>query len=77
MVEVGREFEGPCEAEEEIEDDGDVVELFRGQIEARSEGVGGIVFGGGREKGEIPIFGYVPVEGVEGVDKDADEPESV
>lgn len=26
------------------------------------------------EKGEVPIFGDVPVEGKEGVDEDGDEP---
>ena len=40
-------------------------------------GVGDFVGGGGdegREESEVPVFGYVPVEGVEGVDEEGKEP---
>ena len=35
---------------------------------------GVVAFAGGREKREIPVFGNIPVEGVEGVDEDKEKP---
>lgn len=39
----------------------------------RNGGVG-VVRGGGREEGEVPVFSHVPVERVEGVEEDEEEP---
>ena len=36
--------------------------------------VGGVSNWGGREEGEVPVFGDVPVERVEGVGEDGEEP---
>lgn len=41
MVEMRRKFERPCEAEEEVQEDSDVIELVCGEIEAGSKGVRG------------------------------------
>lgn len=55
MVEVGRELEGPRTAEEKVEDDDCVVEVWRGEVDAWAEteglvlsrGVGCVVCGWG------------------------------
>ena len=74
---MGRELETPRATQHEIEDDGAVVHLFTMKMSVPSQAprmFRVVALGGGGEEGQIPVFGNVPVEGVEGVDKDKKEP---
>lgn len=47
------------------------------RVSPQTPGVFGVVaYRGGGEEGEVPVFGDVPIEGVEGVQEDEEEPEA-
>jgi hypothetical protein len=78
MVKMRRELEAPCAAEHEIEEYRSVVHFLGVEMGAPPEtpGVFWVVALLARaEEGEVPVFGDVPVEGVERVDEDGDKPD--
>lgn len=75
------ELDGPGAAQEEVEEDGDVVDLRGVEVTVLAQAVGVLVrcvaFAGGQgEEVEVPVFGDVPVEAEEGVEEDEEEPEA-
>jgi hypothetical protein len=79
MVEVGRQLQAPRAAQDEVERDDEVVEARVAEVEDAAEApgvVGRVALVFGREEREVPVLGHVPVEGVEGVDEDEQEPGS-
>lgn len=68
-----RELEAPCAAKHQIEEDGAVVHFLGVEIgvPSKTPGVVRVVaFAGRGEEGQVPVFGNVPVKGVEGVYED-------
>lgn len=67
MVQVRRELEAPRAAEHEIDENCAVVHFLGVEVGVapQSPGVVWVVaFAGRGEKGEVPVFGDVPVEGI-------------
>jgi hypothetical protein len=69
-VEAVRQLDGPCEAQQQVQGDGEVVNLLgvKEAVSSKSERVFGVVTAGG-EQGQIPILSDVPIEGVYRVDE--------
>jgi hypothetical protein len=74
---MGRELEAPSAAEEKVHEDDGIVDFFgmEEKVTAQTPWMFGVIaIAGGREQGQIPVLCDVPVEGVEGVDEDEEEP---
>ena len=72
-----RQLETPCAPQHEIDDNRAVVHFFTVEVRVPAEapGVFGVVAVRGRgEEGEVPVLGDIPIEGVEGVEEDEEEP---
>ena len=77
MIQVRAEFQTPGHSQHEIKDDCGIIHVGGVELRGSSESpgmFGGVSDVGGGEEGEVPVFGDVPVEGVEGVDEDGEEP---
>ena len=87
VVQVRTQFQAPGAAQQEVEHDGGVVHGRREDgvgaeavwvvMGLRCAAVLGAGLGDGGEEGEIPVFPYVPVEAVEGVECHGEYPHSV
>lgn len=78
VVQMRRELEAPGAAQQEVDENGAIVHLLGVEMRVSAEAprvLGVVAFLAGGEEGEVPVFGDVPVEGVEGVEKDEYEPE--
>ena len=77
MVQMRRELEAPRAAKHEIQKYRAVVHFLGVEVGMPSQApgvLGAVAFRGRGEEGQVPVFGDVPVEGVEGVEEDGDEP---
>lgn len=78
MVKMRRQLEAPGTSQQQVDDDDAVVDLRGVEIPMAAQTpriLWVISLGLSREHVEIPVFGYIPVKGVEGVYEDEKEPE--
>lgn len=77
---MGRQLETPRATQHEIDKNGAVVHLLAMEMSVPPQAPRMfriVALCGSGEEGQVPIFGYIPVERVERIDKDKEEPVKV
>lgn len=77
VVQMWREFETPCTTEHQVHTDSTIVHLFGMEVAIATQSpwmLWVVSLSGRRKQGQIPVLRDIPVERIEGVDKDEEQP---